>query len=149
VPFLSDGSTTDENTARLAAESLLDEYQAGTPKELQLATQVIALGLAAMACLRTAVAAKNLSIDDIVQLQDSAIGLDRASQKATKALKARRRERTRQPHAMTIENTRWDEGTFQLAINQALEKLTDANTRLAAYMATLEPPAPVALQPRH
>jgi hypothetical protein len=45
---------------------------------------------------------------------------------------------------MTLANTRWDEGVFQLTINQALEKLTDANAKLAAYMATLEPAAPVA-----
>ena len=143
VPFFADGSTGDENTARLAAEGLLDEYQAGTPKELQLATQIVALGWAAMACLRTAVAAKNLSIEDILRLQDSAIALDRASQKATKALHARRKERAKHPHAMTLENTRWDEGVFQLTINQALEKLSDANAKLAAYMATLAPPAPV------
>jgi hypothetical protein len=142
VPFFTDGSGSDEKTARVAAESLLDEYQAGTPKELQLSTQVIALGWAALACLRTAVAAKNLSIDDILDLQDNAIALDRSSQKASKALQARRRERTKHPHSMTLANTRWDEGVFQLTINQALEKLTDANAKLAAYMATLAPAAP-------
>jgi hypothetical protein len=146
VPFFSDGSGSDEKTARLAAEGLLDDYQAGTPKELQLSTQVIALGWAAMACLRTAVAAKNLSIDDILGLQDNAIALDRSSQKVTKALQLRRKERTKHPHSMTLENTRWDEGVFQLTINQALEKLTDANAKLAAYMATLEQAAPAVLE---
>ena len=140
VPFFADGPIGDENAARLAAEGLLSDYKAATPKELQLSTQIIALGWAAMACLRTAVAVQNLSIDDLLQLQDSAISLDRASQKATKALEARRKERARNPKAMTAENTRWDEGVFQLTINQALEKLTDANAKLAAYMATLNPP---------
>jgi hypothetical protein len=141
VPFFVDGPAGDEKSARLAAEGLLDDYSAVTPKELQLSTQVIALGWAAMACLRTAVAAKNLSMDDVLRLQDNAIALDRSSQKATKVLDTRQKERAKNPKAMTVENTRWDEGAFQLVINQALEKLTDANAKLADYMATLAPPA--------
>ena len=140
VPFFADGPTGNEKTAPLAAEVLLDDYDAATPKELQLSTQIIALGWAAMACLRAALAAKNLSVNEMARLQDNAIALDRASQKATKALDARRRERAKNPQAMTAEHTRWDEGAFQLTINQALEKLMDANASLAAYMATSEPP---------
>ncbi len=139
VPFFVDGLTGDEASARLAAEGLLDGYSAVTPKELQLSTQIIALGWAAMACLRAAVAAKNLSIQEVLRLQDHAIALDRASQKATKALNAHRKERTKNPKAMTVENTKWDEGVFQLTINQALAKLTDANTIVEAYMTTLAP----------
>ena len=45
---------------------------------------------------------------------------------------------------MTVENTQWDEGAFQLAINQALDAYNDASAKLAAYMATLEPVAPKA-----
>ncbi|MEA2740061.1 MAG: hypothetical protein QOH05_3368 [Acetobacteraceae bacterium] len=127
------------------AEGLLDDYNAGTPKELQLSTQIIALGWAAMACLRTAVAAKNLSMEDVLRLQDSAIALDRSSQKATRALEARRKERMTNPKAMTVENTKWDEGVFQLTINQALETLTDANAGLTAYM---NAPAPVVQRPK-
>jgi hypothetical protein len=145
VPFFVDGLTGDETNARLAAEGLLDGYNAATPKELQLSTQIIALGWAAMACLRAAVAVKNLSIDNVLRLQDHAIALDRSSQKATKALEARRKERAKNPKAMLPENTKWDEGVFQLTINQALEKLTDANAMVAAYMATL---APVAQKPK-
>lgn len=136
VPFFIDGPSTDDTVARLTAEALLDDYSAVTPKELQLSTQIIALGWAAMACLRAAVAAIHLSTDDVLRLQDDAIALDRSSQKATKVLEARRKERTKNSHAMTPENTRWDEGVFQLVINQALEKLTDANAKLAAHMAT-------------
>ena len=95
VPFFVDGPSSDETAARLAAEGLLDDYNAATPKELQLSTQIIALGWAAMACLRAAVAAKHLSVDDVLRLQDNAIALDRSSQKATKALEARRKERAR------------------------------------------------------
>ena len=56
VPFFADGSAGDEQNARVAAAGLLNDYNAATPKELQLSTQIIALGWAAMACLRTAVA---------------------------------------------------------------------------------------------
>jgi hypothetical protein len=49
------------------------------------------------------------------------------------------------PKAMTVENTKWDEGVFQLTINQALETLTDANAGLAAYM---NAPAPVVQRPK-
>jgi len=140
VPFFADGSAGDEQNARVAAEGLLNDYNAATPKELQLSTQIIALGWAAMACLRTAVAAENLSVAEKLRLQDTAIALDRSSQKSTRALAARRKERTKDPKALTPENTKWDEGAFQLTINQALEKLTDANAKVAAYMGRLAPP---------
>jgi hypothetical protein len=139
VPFFVDGRNGDETAARHAAETLLDDYEAATPRELQLSAQIIALGWSAMACLRAAVAARNLSTKEVLQLQDNAIGLDHSSRKATKALEARRKERARNPNGLAPENTRWDEGVFQLAINQSLEKLTDANAKLAAYMATLAP----------
>ena len=142
VPFFVDGPSDDLATARLAVVGLLDGYQAATPKELQLSAQIVAFSWAAMACLRTAMAAKNLSIEEILRLQDHAIALDRSAQKATKALEGRRKERARHPKAMTAENVQWDEGAFQLAINHALEKLNEANDKLSAYIATVAP-APV------
>ena len=137
VPFFLDGPTSDVKAARDMAEGLLDDYHAVTPKELQLAAQIVALGWAVLACLRTAVAAKNLSLEEKLDFQETAITLDRASQKATKALETSRKQRSKDPNAMTLESTQWDEGAFQRTINQALEKLNDANTKLAAYMATL------------
>src|ERR1700742_2549797 len=136
VPFFLESPASDVDTARAVAAGLLDDYKAATPKELQLATQIVALGWAALACLRTAAAAKNLSIDGMLDLQDDAIALNRSCMTATKALDVRRKERAKNPGAMTLENTRWDEGAFQLAINQALDKYNDANAKLAAYMAT-------------
>jgi hypothetical protein len=137
LPFLIDGPTSDLPSARIAAESLLDSYRATTPQELQLATQIIAFGWAAIACLRAAASAKSLSTDDMLRLQDDAIGFDGSSQKAIAALEACRTGRT-----ANIEDTRWDEGAFQLAINRALDKLTDANAKVAGYMATLAPGTP-------
>jgi hypothetical protein len=141
VPFFFDGPAGDVKTARLAAEGLLDDYKAGTPKELQLAAQVVALSWASLACLRTATVIKSLSIDAMLDLQDSAIALNAQCVKATKALLARQKERAKNPRAMTVENTRWDEGAFQLTINQALDKFNDANAQLAAYTASLQPVA--------
>jgi hypothetical protein len=143
VPFFADGPAGDETLVRLAAAGLLDEYKATTPRELQLSTQIIALGWAAMACLRAAAEAKNHSMDDMLRLQDDAIALDRSCQKATRTLAARRKERAKNPTGMSEDNTKWDEGVFQLAINQALEKLTGANARLATYVAApVVPPPP-------
>jgi hypothetical protein len=142
VPFFVDGPTRDVKAARRVAEGLLTDYRAGTPKELQLATQIVALGWAALACLRAAAAVKDLSIDAMLDLQDDAILLNRLALKATKALAVRQKERAKNPRAMTLENTKWDEGAFQLAINQSLDKYNEANAQLAANMASLEPVAP-------
>jgi hypothetical protein len=144
VPFFLEGPVSDVDTARAVAAGLLDDYKAATPKELQLATQIVALGWTSLACLGAAAAVKNMSLEGMLDLQDIAIALNRSSLKATKALQVRRKERAKNPNGMALENTRWDEGAFQLAINQALDAFYDATAKLAAYMATLEPEAPKA-----
>lgn len=140
VPVFVDGATGCETTARVAAEALLDEYNAATPKELQLAAQIIAANWAALACLGAA-SAKHLSVKEMLRWQGDALALHRTSEKTTKALQARRKQRATTPKAMTDANTTWDEGVFQRAINQALEKLTDANAKIAAYMDSFKPVA--------
>lgn len=135
VPFFVDARTCDETAARVVAESMLDEYKAGTPKELQLSTQIIALGWASLACLSAAMVAKDESLEEMLRLQDAALALHRSSHKATKALEARRKDRAKNPQALSPENSRWDEGAFQLAINQALDKLQHANAKLAGFTA--------------
>jgi hypothetical protein len=142
VPFFLESPASDVNTARAVAEGVLDGYKAATPKELQLATQIVAFGWASLACLGAAAAVKNVSLDEMLDLQDVAIALNRSSLKATKALEVRRKERAKNPRGMSPANTKWDEGAFQLAINQALDAYNDASAKLAAYMATLEPAAP-------
>jgi hypothetical protein len=144
VPFFIDGHAGDERTAHVVAEGLLDDYQPATPKELQLSAQIIALGWASLACVSASMVVKDQSLEEMLRLQGHALALDRLSQKSTKALEARRKERARSPDAMTPESTAWDDGAFQLAINQALEKMHDANARLAAFMATLKPADPPA-----
>jgi hypothetical protein len=140
TPFFIDGHTCDETSARVVAEGMLDDYNAATPKELQLSTQIIALGWASLACLSAAMVVKDESLDEMLRLQNAALTLHRSSHKATKALEARRKERMKNPRALTPENARWDEGVFQLVINQAMEKMNDANARLAAFMVA-SPPA--------
>jgi hypothetical protein len=135
VPFFADGRTCDEKAARIVAEGVLDDYKAATPEELQLSAQIIALGWASLACLSAAMVVKDKSLNEMLRLQDAAVALHRSSQKAIKALDARRKERAKNPRAVTQENARWDEAAFQLVINQAMEKINDANARLAAFMA--------------
>jgi hypothetical protein len=145
VPFFVDGSATDEQTARVVAAGLLDDYKAATPNEFQLAAQIIALGWASLVCVSASLVEKDRSVEEMLRLQGYAIALDRLSQKATKALATRRKERSRNPDAMAPEHTLWDDGAFQLAIGQAAEKMTEANAKWATFMTTLAPapsPAP-------
>ena len=141
VPFFLEGPAADANAARGVAAGLLDDYKAATPKELQLATQIVAYGWASLACLGAAAAVRDLSIEGMLDLQDIAIALNRSSLKATRALEARRKERAKNPRGLTVQNTKWDEGAFQLAINQALDAYNDARAKLTAYTAALEPEA--------
>jgi hypothetical protein len=142
VPFFIDGAAGDEQTARVVAEGLLDDYRAATPKELQLSAQIIALGWASLACVSASMAVRDQSLEEMLRLQGYAIALDRLSQKSTKALEARRKERASDPSGMAPQNMLWDEGAFQLAIGQAAERMSEAKAKLAAFMATLTP-API------
>jgi hypothetical protein len=135
VPFFVDGLTSDEAAARAVAEGIVDDYKAATPKELQLSTQIIAFGWASLACLSAAIVARDRSLEQMLRLQDAALALDRSTQKATKALEARRKERAKNPRAMYPESTQWDEGAFQLAIHQAMERMNEANAKLTAFLA--------------
>lgn len=150
APFFMNDPSTDVETAREAAKSILDCHRAATPKELQLATEIVAFGWAALACLSAGAAVKSNSLDEMMDWQDSAIKLNRLSMKSTKALEVRQKERAKNPRAMTPENTRWDEGAFQLAINRALEKVTEANAKLKVFMAEMTPAAavPVPVEPK-
>ena len=141
APFFTGTATGCVTTARLAAEGMLNDYQAATPNELQLSVEIIASSMATLACLSAASVAKHESIDEMLRLQRDALRLNRASDKATKVLQARRKQRATNPNAVAAAHTQWDEGLFQRAINQALDKTTAANARVEAYMASLKPVA--------
>jgi uncharacterized protein involved in outer membrane biogenesis len=139
MPFFLDGAGHNVAAARLAIIELLDDYQPATPQEIQLAAQIVALTWAAITCLRSGVAATNLSMQEVLNLQNSAIALERSSEKTAKTLAARQQQRAIDPRAMTAENIDWDEGMFQLVINQALDKMNDARVKLAISAPTLLP----------
>ena len=145
TPFFATTPAADVTAARNVAEVMLDEYNAATPKELQLSAQIIALSWAALACLSAAMIVKDESLDEMLSFQEAAVTLDRSSRKASKALDLRRKERAKTPDAMTPENARWDEGAFQLALNQALERFNEANAKVVAFTAKF---APVEAKPK-
>jgi|SRR5271165_2737873 len=132
APFFMNGADGDTDLARAAAAAVLDDYHAMTPKELQLSTQIVGFGIAALACLTTAAMVRERDVDIMLDLQDSAIALNTLAQKSTKATDARRRERERAPHLMSAENSQWDNAGFQTAIGRALEKLLYAYARMPA-----------------
>lgn len=152
VPFFLNYPNGDAAAAREAAKIRLDCHKAATPRELQLATELIAYGWAFLACLSAASSVKDTSIDEMLDWQDAAIAIERLSTKTTKALETLQKERTKNPKAMTVENTRWDEGAFQLGMNRALEKMMLAHTKIAAFKAAMAPcaakPVPVAVVPK-
>jgi len=139
APFFIDGAKGDMAVARGAVASLLDDYKPVTPRELQLAAQLVALSFASLACLGAASATRSESIDAMLDFQDAAIALNALSEKSSKALAASQKERVKNPRALTPEKTRWDEGAFQRILNKALEKHDEANAKVADYIATFAP----------
>jgi hypothetical protein len=146
APFFMDGTDGDADLASAAAAAMLEDYHAMTPKELQLAAQIVAFSFAALACLGAAATVGRQDLDIMLDLQDSAIALNKLSEKSTKALETRQRERVRTPHLMSPQTTLWDNGGFQTAIGRALEKFLYANSKIPAFAAP--EPAPVAATPK-
>lgn len=138
VPFFLDAPTGDAAAARAVARNVLEDYNAATDTELQLATETIALGFASLACLSAAMVVKDKSLPEMLRLQGYALALDRGSQKAAKALNAQRAERAMNP-SIKRENTAWDDDAFRRTIREALEKMTEANAKLAGFIAALPP----------
>jgi hypothetical protein len=79
VPFFAGGHVGDEKAARMVAEGLIDDYQPGTPKELQLSAQIIALGWASLACVSASLVVKDQSVEEMLRLQGHALALDLGS----------------------------------------------------------------------
>ncbi len=132
APFFMDGAGTaaDIANATAAAAQMLEDYRPKTPKELQLAAQIVAFNFAVLACLGAAATVRSQDLDVMLDLQDSAIALDKLSDKSTRALEARQRERERAPERLTAANTQWDNAAFQSAIGRALEKFLYANSKV-------------------
>nr|WP_294510219.1 hypothetical protein [uncultured Rhodopila sp.] len=143
APFFMEGPGSDADIAGATATAaqLLEDYDPQTPKELQLAAQIVAFSFAALACLGAAATVRVQDLDVMLDLQDSAIALDTLSEKSTKALEARRRERERAPDRMSAANTQWDNAAFQSAIGRALEKFLYASSKIPAVREMPEKPA--------
>ena len=129
APFFLDGTHGDRSSAQSAAGTMLDSYNPMTPREWQLSAQIVAYGFAAMAV-------KNLPIQELLDLQDTALALDRLAQKCTKDLEARRRERARTPLAVTSLNTQWDDAGFKAAMSKALAKMEHAASKMPQPVVT-------------
>lgn len=139
APFFLEGTHGDRNLAHSAAGTMLDSYNPATPKEWQLSAQIVAYGFAALACLGSALAVKNLPIKELLDLQDAALALDRLAQKCIKDLEARRRERARTSLPALSQNTQWDDAGFKAAMSKALAKMEHAASKRPEPITT--PPA--------
>jgi hypothetical protein len=147
APFFMDGTGGNAGLASAAAAAMLGDYHPKTPKELQLAAQIVAFSFAALACLGAAASVGSQDLDMMLDLQDSAIALNTLSEKSSKALDARRRDRQRSPHSLSPNAMQWDNAGFQSAIGRALEKFLYANTKIPVLRPAELPPAPVKPKP--
>jgi hypothetical protein len=105
-----------------------------------LSAQIIAYSFASLSCLRSASAAKGISIDGMLALQDAAIRLSRWENKVRKALDAHRRQRREAPHLLTAEATAWDDATFRSEVGKALELMRTADDKLPELGIKRPPP---------
>jgi len=143
APFFLEATKGDGLLAQETAATLLDDYRPVTPKEIQLAAQIVACGFAALACLRSAMAAKNLAVKDVLALQDAALALDRSAQKATKSLETARKQRQGAAPAKPDSSANWDEAAFNDVMGKALAKMQLADAKIPE----LVPPTPIRKKP--
>lgn len=141
-PFMAAGVDWNEDMAMAAAYQAIDCYGPQTPREVQLSAQIVACSFAAIACLRSAVAGKDLSATAILKLQDTALALDEQAHKATKALEAKQRERQRAPQALTEQSVAWDDTSFRRTLSSALKKMQEADAKIADLLPKRKPMPP-------
>jgi hypothetical protein len=140
VPFFIDAATSDQQALH-AARQALEGYEARAPIEIQFAAQIVATTLATLACLRTAMAALNLRLDQRLALQDAALELEKQSTAARKVFDACQQQK------VPVTVVTWDDTLFQAVLGTALHHLQTANAvfnanspRKAAMVAA--PPEP-------
>ena len=130
APFFTDGVTTTQTESLTLARQCIGEYRAVTGKELQLAGQIAALGMAVLTCL-SASSEPGLPIETMLQMSENAIKLSNMSIKSTKMLEARQQERQR-GQALSPETTQLDEAEFNAAIGKARDFVAYARTKVEA-----------------
>ncbi len=142
-PFVAFGVDGNETLGKAVAIQAIDGYAPKTPREIQLSAQIVACSFAAIACLRSAMAAKNLSVEAILNLQDAALALDEEAHRSTVALEAKQRARQRAPQIMTRESIAWDQAAFDKTMILALKRMRDADARIADIL-----PKPTPVRPK-
>lgn len=142
-PFVASGVAWNESLGRAVAYEAIDGYGPKTPREVQLSAQIVACSFAAIACLRSAVVAKNLSVAAILRLQEAALKLDDEAAKATVALESKQRERQRAPQTVTSDSVAWDHTTFNRTMNVALKRMREADSKIAEIL-----PKPKSITPK-
>jgi hypothetical protein len=146
APFFDIDASPDQTLAQEAARQMLVCYETATGKELQLAAQVVAFGMAALDCLRCSMTERDMPVEILLRMQSNAVALNGMAEKSRKALEARQRDRAR-GQAATQEAIRLDEAEFQAAIGKARQLVTFARTKLEAHRvgkALLSPATPTA-----
>lgn len=123
IPFFLTDDSGNEISARESAAELLDVHPATTPRELQLAAHYVALSWASLAVLGAAALARPYSLDAMLDMQDTALALNAESSKCAEQLENVRKQPAKAPDG-------WEEGTFQLIINRALDRIAAANKRV-------------------
>lgn len=141
-PFLAAGVDWNESLGKAVAFEAIDGYGPKTPREVQLSAQIVACSFAAISCLRSAVSARNLSTDMVLQLQDAALKLDEEAARSTAALEAKQRARQRAPQVMTHDSIAWDHSTFNRTINRALKHMREADSKMADMLPKPKPIKP-------
>jgi hypothetical protein len=92
APHFLTATNGDAQSARDAARSLLESYDARTEEELQLATDIVGFGFHALEAL-SAAAAPDLSLNQKLRLRGSAVSLSREGHKARRKLDQLKRAR--------------------------------------------------------
>src|SRR6185437_14385219 len=101
--------------------------------------QIVACSFAAIACLRSAMAAQNLSVAAILRLQEAALKLDDEAAKATVALQTRQRERQCAPQCQTADSVAWDHAAFNRTMNVALKRMREADSKIPEILPKPKP----------
>lgn len=129
APFFNDGTArfTDADCRALARECVT-ALNPMTGKELQLAAQVSALGMAALECLRCSTQVPSDQLEAVLRMQEDALKLTNLASRAERDLDAQRRNR-REGRGPQSTAAAFDEAGFNAVMSKALEMVTHARAR--------------------
>jgi hypothetical protein len=131
APFFADGVTITDSQSYAVARQVISDYHPVTGKELQLAAQISALGMAVLTCL-SAASEPGLPIETMLRISDHAIKLSSISNRNSKLLDSRKQERGR-GQAAKPETTQLDEAEFNTTMNMARDYVAFARAKVEAH----------------